>query len=147
MVRFHTRFAYAMGLICAVLLSATAPVLAHTHADDLRAQGHEALAQKHYDRAIKAFQRSVVANPKSPAGYIGLAKAEMARQQWARSAKFFAIALEIDPIDRAALVGDGLLALSTGDKDRARARLDRLQMVCPTCAETASLSTALTKQN
>jgi tetratricopeptide (TPR) repeat protein len=147
MARFHTRFAYAMGLMSVMLLSVTAPVSGHTHADDLRAQGHEALAQKHYDRAIKAFQRAVVANPKSPAGYIGLAKAEMARQQWVRSAKFFAIALEIDPIDRAALAGDGLLALSTGDKERARARLDRLQMVCPACAETTSLSTALTKRN
>jgi tetratricopeptide (TPR) repeat protein len=105
--------------------------------------GRQEMGAKNFNTAVTYFQRAIVANPKLPIGYVNLAKAEVARARPDLAAKYFAIALELDPIHRDALFGDGMLAISQKANDRAMARLQRLEIACVGCPETEKLKAAI----
>jgi len=136
-----------MRLIILVLafavIGGTPASAAGAHA--LRAAGHDALAAGKTAQAITFYRRALVADPKQAASYLGLGRAHAAAGEADLAAKYFADALMLDPTDRAALLADGLLAASPARKDQSRAQvmLDRLRVICGTCAEANHLASAL----
>ena len=140
---------FFLGLSLVIFLGAP-PVFANTNVADraqhLREAGARELAARRVDAALQLFQQALVANPKAVENYVALAGVETVRGRVDIAARYYATALELEPINPAALLGDGLLALSQDVPDRARARLERLVLSCGQCPEEQKLRAAIPAQ-
>ena len=140
---------FFLGLSLVICLGAP-PVFANTNVSDraqhLREAGARELAAQRVDAALRLFQQALVANPKAVENYVALANVEVLRGRAEIAARYYATALELEPIDPAALLGDGLLALTQDAPDRARARLERLVLSCGQCPEEKRLRAAIPAQ-
>lgn len=108
----------------------------------LAGEGFAALEQGKVDAAITAFEQAMVANPANVEVYIGLGEAYYRAGSFGFSARYYDNALQLDPINRRALAGQGLAWLAMDSPERARANLEKLRTICGDagCAEAARLA-------
>jgi Tfp pilus assembly protein PilF len=98
-------------------------------------EGFALLAQGQTLPAIDRFEASLAADPSNARALIGMAQAARAQELPGKAARFYRIALSIDPSDLDALEGQGSVFAERGAVERARASLDKLKRACgnPAC--------------
>jgi tetratricopeptide (TPR) repeat protein len=103
----------------------------------------EGLATSDPQAALFLLQRALVADPANASALsaMGGLYAKIGEPTYAR--KYYKSALRVDPTDAAALYGAARLDLADGDTKSAKARLDVLKTVCPTCHETQALTSEI----
>ncbi|MFZ5609213.1 MAG: hypothetical protein ACOY99_06355 [Pseudomonadota bacterium] len=137
-----------------MLAGALAPVYAAAAADGtlarekvaqkLVAAGEALLAEDKPADAIMRFESALVANPKSTAAYVGLGRANGRIERPNAALKYYAVALSIDPNDRAALEAQSIAFLDQGKINDAEQNLARLKRLCAAgCAELDRVNAAL----
>lgn len=121
------RAAACLLLWAGVSTAAPAEVLPSEH---LVKEGLAALDLHAYDAAVLQFERAVTVEPTNARAfaYLGYAHAQAGRADLA--AKYYAIALEIDPAEIKALLWSGQMDVSAQDLPAARTKLTRLERAC-----------------
>lgn len=106
--------------------------------------GVKAVQAGDYQRALASLQKAVEANPRNADAwnYIGFSQRNL--QHFDASLIAYQKALAINPDHRGANEYLGELYLRTGNVDKARERLSKLQSLCPAgCAEFDDLKKAI----
>lgn len=108
-------------------------------------EGFAMLAQGQTLSSIDRFEASLAADPSNARALIGLAQAARAQDLPGKAARFYRIALTIDPSDLDALEGQGSVFAQRGALERAKASLDRLKRACgnPACPPARRLEAAI----
>ncbi len=134
----------ASGIVTAAPASepATRPVSAR-----LATEGFALLAQGQTLPAIDRFEAALVADPANVRALIGMAQAARAQDLPGKAARFYRIALSIDPADLEALEGQGEVFAQRGAIERARANLDKLRRACgnPACPPARRLEAVIAR--
>lgn len=107
-------------------------------------RGVKAVKAGEYERALDLLQKVVQANPRNADAwnYIGLSQRKLRR--FDQSLAAYQKALAIDPDHRGANEYLGELYLMTGEPEKARAQLAKLQNLCPRgCPEYDDLKEAV----
>ncbi len=135
-----------LTLVCVVsLLSVTAQAASasmQARSEHLVAEGE---ATGDHLAAKFLLEQAIVADPASAAALSALANLYVKTGKPALAHKYFRTALLVDPTNVAALAGTARLDIAGGKTDAAKAHLDVLKVVCPTCAETRNIESALSK--
>ena len=106
--------------------------------------GVKAVQAGDYQRALASLQKTVQADPRNADAwnYIGFSQRNL--QHFDESLAAYQKALTINPDHRGANEYLGELYLKTGDLDKARERLSKLQSLCPAgCSEYDDLKKAV----
>lgn len=145
-MRAFLKFLLVAGFIGAFALAAAAqasqaPEKYRQISAHLTGEGFAALEAGRVDEAITAFEQAMVANPGNVEVYIGLGEAYYRAGSFGFSARYYGNALQLDPINRRALEGQGLAWLAMESPERARENLEKLRTVCgeQPCEEAARL--------
>lgn len=137
-----------LTLMCAVSLLSGAAQAAnaamHARSEHLVA---ESIATGDHQAAKFLLEQAIVADPANASALSALANLYMKTGKPALAHKYFTTALLVDPTNVAALVGTARLEIADGKPDAAKAQLEVLKVVCPACAETHSIESALSKSS
>lgn len=111
----------------------------------LTTEGFALLAQGQTLPAIDRFEAALVADPANARALIGMAQAARAQDLPGKAARFYRIALSIDPADLEALEGQGEVFAQRGAIERARANLEKLRRACgnPACPPARRLEASI----
>lgn len=133
-----------LTLVCAVsLLSATAQAASasmQARSERLVAEG---VAIGDQQAAKFLLEQAIVADPANASALGALANLYVKMGKPAPALKYYSTALLVDPTNVAALAGSAQLEIAGGKPDAAKAHLQVLKVVCPTCAETRNIESAL----
>jgi tetratricopeptide (TPR) repeat protein len=107
-------------------------------------KGEALLNQKQWGQASDRFETALAVDPRNVRAYLGLAAAAEAQGLPGKAVRHYREALEIDPLNRAALERQGQAYLKRGAKPRAEANLEKLKAICGgPCPEADRLQTAI----
>ncbi len=132
------------GTIATVAIGAARDDAANPQATRWLAIGDAALTAKKPAEAIDAFEAALAVDPKSAAGFTGIARAYDALALPGRAIRYYREALALQPNDLGALEGQGEALIARGATTRARVNLDRIKTLCKgDCPQARKLETAL----
>ncbi len=98
----------------------------------------------HYKSAIQALKVLVKTDSKNADAWNLLGFSSRKLKKYDDSAKYYTVALKLDPKHRGALEYQGELFIVTGAMDKAQANLTALKSLCGSCEEYVDLKAALT---
>jgi len=141
---------WATGVFLFVLLAMPLQAQANTMANTVNewavkashtliGKGQAILEAGDHAKARRLFEEAIVANPANPEARTGLGFAWQLAGNLKNARKYYAIALEIDPSDTAAILHLARLDLLEGNRTAAELALRKLEQSCATCGETQEL--------
>lgn len=142
----YTPAAVVLSMFVAVVSSAG---LAAGNDPDPRAQalvveGRAMLSSGDTQAAIGLFEAALAVDPSYAAAYVDLGDAARADGMQGKAIRYYREALEREPDDIAAILGEGAALAEKGALETARENLARLEELCGTaCGETRELSAAI----
>lgn len=97
------------------------------------------------DSAIDHLESALVVDPRNRGAYIQLAEVARARDLPGQAIRYYREALQLEPNDREALLGQGEALVFKGAMTQARENLDRLRTLCGmgSCPEGDRLSASI----
>jgi tetratricopeptide (TPR) repeat protein len=142
--------ALALSLLAAVTastgLSAPTQKPLDPRAASLLAQGRAALEAGQTDAALDAFEAALAIQPGSVAIFINLAEATRRQGLQGKALRYYREALERDPLNQAAISGEGVALAEKGALEKARRNLTRLEQLCGAdCPPSRELAAAIAK--
>ncbi len=106
--------------------------------------GKKAIYAGRYDRGINLMEKVVRVQPKNADAFNYLGFAYRKKGDLNNAAKYYKVALEIDPDHKGALEYQGEMYLKLDDLAAARGNLGKLAVLCPSgCDERAELTRAI----
>jgi tetratricopeptide (TPR) repeat protein len=137
---------FLISLLAYGLTTATIAQVDYKAASErLVSQGDIAFENEDGFGALKLYEKSLVANPKSMGAYMGLAKTHFLLGNDGEGFKYFEIALTINPTYLPALEGQALEYLKHHSMDEARVAFAIIQKVCEisACEEVIRVTEAM----
>lgn len=107
------------------------------------AEARAAVDAGRYPEALRLLAAVVRAEPRNADALNLMGYSNRRMNRFIEAARWYDAALKADPRHLGALAYQGELYVETGDYARAHANLDRLSMLCGTCAEYDNLRAAL----
>lgn len=143
-------FPAALALSLAVALTASIGQGAERQPDPravvLEKQGEAMLAAGEVQAAIDAFEAALVIDPGYTAIYLDLGEAARQQGLHGKAIRFYRKALEREPDNFAAILGEGAALVEKGALEKAKLNLSKLETMCgASCRETKSLSTVIAR--
>ncbi|MFQ5347258.1 MAG: hypothetical protein ACE5ED_05360 [Rhodothalassiaceae bacterium] len=108
-------------------------------------EGKAALDAGDAKKALRAFETALVADPANVAAIVAIGRAHEALGQRPQGLGYYRRALEIDPMNRAALAAEALALIAEGRIEDAEKDAARLEKLCgaENCPEFATVRKAL----
>ncbi|RMD88651.1 MAG: hypothetical protein D6807_05280, partial [Alphaproteobacteria bacterium] len=108
-------------------------------------EGNAALDAGDANKALRAFETALVADPANVAAIVAIGRAHEALGQRPQGLGYYRRALEIDPMNRAALAAETLALIAEGRIEDAEKDAARLEKLCGAedCPELATVRKAL----
>ena len=112
----------------------------------LIAQGQAALAAGETTAAIDAFEAALAVDPGYTPIFIDLAQASRQSGLQGKAIRYYREALERDPVNFAAIAGEGAALVEKGALEKAKRNLAKLQSLCgDDCPETVALQSSIAR--
>jgi tetratricopeptide (TPR) repeat protein len=107
-------------------------------------KGEQLVSQKKWGEAADRFETALAVDPRNVRAYLGLAAVAEGQGLAGKAVRHCREALEIDPLNRAALERQGKAYMTRGARPRAEANLEKLKSICGgPCPEAERLQTAI----
>lgn len=144
------RFAPALLLILSALMTGLPAQAANTGGSDSAAPMESAYAEAkaaveagRYPEALRHLATVVKAEPKNADAWNLMGYSNRKMNRLSEAARYYDIALKVDPDHIGALGNQGELFVELGDYDRARQNLKLIGAICGQCEEAIDLQAAL----
>lgn len=141
-----------IAILAAASVFAATPALAKLAASaalagDLIVQARAAQAANKPTEALDLYEAAALADPTSPAPYVGMARTYEALGMQGKALRYYREALDLNPNDVSVLESQAMLMIAKGNTEKAQASLARMKKLCAktACPSVGRVDAALAK--
>jgi hypothetical protein len=134
------------GVSSAVFAEKPIPVVINPIAQDMIADAQKLAKAGDRNKAADLLETALAVDPRASAAYTGLAELAKADGMPGKAISYYGEAIALNPDDRRAIAGQGVIFAERGAKEKAALNLKELRRLCRWgCAEMKVLKQAISK--